>query len=122
MSVFEVESWLVAEGMQEKHDEEMRRWMKWVHDHRELFPEWQSLRFFNKHIAGNDSGRNVVIWEYNNYTEFEQYKTRRKDYEGPYKEYKENDPYYKGVFIHHMMGYEFWRDQERDLWIEKPSD
>ncbi len=39
-------------------------------------------------------------------------------YEGPYKEYKENDPYYKGVFIHSRMRMEFWKDRERDLWIE----
>jgi hypothetical protein len=118
MSVFEVESWLVAEGKDKEHEEEMRRWLKWVKDHRELFPEWKSLRYFYKHIAGNDSGRYLVIWEYESYSDFEAYKTRRKDYEGPYAEYKENDPYYKGVFIHSRMGYEFWRDMERELWIE----
>ncbi len=118
MSVFEVETWLVAEGKQKEHDEELRRWIKWVHDHRDLFKEWKSLRYFNKYVAGEESGRHLIMWEYENLAAYEAYKTRRKDYEGPYKEYKENDPYYKGVFIHHRMKVEFWKDQEREFWIE----
>ena len=118
MAVFEVESWVIAEGKEEEHDIEMRRWLKWVRDHRELFPEWKSVRYFEKHAAGEESNRRVVMWEYESYTAFEAYKTRRKDYAGPYKEYKENDPYHKGVFVHNRMGYEFWKDVERDLWIE----
>jgi len=29
-----------------------------------------------------------------------------------------DDPYYKGVFIHSRMRMEFWKDLERHLWIE----
>lgn len=118
MAVFEVESWLVAEGKEKEHDVEMARWLGWVKEHRDLFPEWKSVRYFEKYVAGEESGRHLVMWEYENLTAFEAYKNRRKDYEGPYKEYKENDPYYKGVFIHHIMKVEFWKDLERNLWIE----
>jgi len=118
MAVFEVESWLVAEGKDKEHEVEMRRWLSWVKEHRDLFQEWKSVRYFVKHIAGEDSGRHMVMWEYDSLADYEAYKTRRKDYEGPYKEYKENDPYYKGVFIHSRMGIEFWKDKERNLWIE----
>ncbi len=118
MAIFESESWLIAEGKHKEHDEEMHRWFKWVNEHQELFPEWKSVRYFEKHAAGDDSGRRMMIWEYDNFTAYEKYKTRRKDYEGPYKEYKENDPYYKGVFIHSRMREEFWKDLERELWIE----
>ncbi len=118
MAVFEVESWLVAEGKDKEHDVEMHRWLSWVKEHRDLFQEWKSVRYFVKHIAGEDSGRHLVMWEYESLADYEAYKTRRKDYEGPYKEYKENDPYYKGVFIHSRMGIEFWKDKERNLWIE----
>ena len=76
------------------------------------------MRYFVKHIAAEQSGRHFVMWEYESYADFEAYKAKRKDYEGPYKEYKENDPYYKGVFNHNGMGYEFWKDQMRELWIE----
>ena len=118
MAVFEVESWLVAEGKDKEHDEEMRRWLQWVNDHRDLFMEWKSVRYFEKHVAGNDSGRKLVMWEYDSLADYEAYKARRKNYPGPYAEYFENDPYYKCVFIHSRMGMEFWRDVERDLWIE----
>jgi len=118
MSVFEVESWLVAEGKTEEHDQEMRRWLTWVNEHRELFKEWKSVRYFVKHVAGDESGRHFIIWEYGSYSDYESYKARRENYQGPYREYKENDPYYKGVFIHSRMGHEFWKDRMRDLWIE----
>ena len=68
--------------------------------------------------AGEESGRHLVMWEYESLTAFESYKARRKDYEGPYAEYKVNDPYYKGVFDHSRMKMEFWNDIDRDLWIE----
>ena len=119
MAVFEVESWLVADGKEKEHDEEMRRWLSWVKAHRDLFPEWKSVRYFEKLAAGTgESNRHLVMWEYESLATYESYKARRKDYAGPYKEYKENDPYYKGVFIHSLMGMEFWKDQQRDLWIE----
>jgi hypothetical protein len=118
MAVFEVESWYVAEGKAKEHEEEMRRWLKWVNEHRELFREWKSVRYFVKNVAGEESGRHFVMWEYDSLADFEAYKKRRGDYQGPYEEYKKNDPYYKDVFIHSRMKVEFWRDLERDLWIE----
>ena len=66
----------------------------------------------------SESNRHLVMWEYESLAAYESYKARRKDYAGPYKEYKENDPYHKGVFIHSLMGMEFWKDRERGLWIE----
>jgi len=118
MAVFEMESWYVAEGKEEEHRAAMRQWLQWVNDHRELFLEWKSVRYFVKSVAGDASGRHFVMWKYDSLADFEAYKQRRADYEGPYQEYKENDPYYKDVFIHHGMEVEFWRDMERDLWIE----
>ena len=118
MSVFEAESWFIAEGKDKEQGIEMRRWLLWVKEHRELFPEWKSVRYFDLHAAGDDSGRKMILWEYDSFTAYENYKTRRKDYEGPYKEYKENDPYYKGLFIHSRMKVEYWKNLERDLWIE----
>ena len=56
--------------------------------------------------------------EYDSLSAFEAYKERRADYQGPYEEYKKNDPYYKDLFIHSSMRMEVWRDLERDLWIE----
>ena len=61
MSVFEVESWIVAEGKETEHDEALRRWLKWVKDHRELFPEWKSVRYFEKLAAGSDANRHLIM-------------------------------------------------------------
>jgi hypothetical protein len=118
MSVFEMESWVVHEGKEKEHDERMRRWMTWVREHRELFKEWKSVRYFVKHVAGMESGRHFILWEYADLAAYEAYKKRRGEYKGEYTEYKKNDPYYTDVFNHETMGLEFWQDKERDLWIE----
>ncbi len=118
MSIFEMESWYVKEGMEEKHDTAMRNWLQWVNDHQELFVEWKSVRYFVKTIAGEESERHFIIWEYDSLAAFEQYKARRKDYTGPYEEYKKVDPYYMGVFDHNNMKVEVWKDIDRDLWLE----
>ena len=76
------------------------------------------FRYFVKQIAGDESDRHLVIWEYESLASFEAYKARRAGYQGPYAEYKENDPYYKEVFDHGDMTVEVWQDLERDLWIE----
>jgi len=118
MSVFEVESWYVVPGKEKEHDEAMKQWLTWVREHRELFKEWKSVRYFEKTFAGEESGRHFVVWEYDSLADFEAYKARRGDYKGPYAEYKKNDPYYKDVFVHTGMTMEVWKDRERELWIE----
>lgn len=118
MAVFEVESWLVTEGKEDEHAMAMRGWLKFVGEHRELFKEWKSVRYFVKYIAGEESDRHFVAWEYDSLAAFEAYKKRRGDYTGPYAEYKKHDPYYMGVFKHGSMRIEVWKDLDRDLWVE----
>lgn len=118
MAVYEMESWYVAEGKHKEHDEAMTIFLKWVKEHRELFKEWKSLRYFQKYIAGEESERHFIIWEYDSLTAFEAYKKRRAGYTGPYKEYKKVDPYYKGVFNHSGMKVEIWKDIDREFWLE----
>ena len=118
MPIFEVESWKVGEGKEEEHKKWLRRWLKWVNSHRELFPEWKSVRYFEKYIAGEETERHLIMWEYDSLADFEAYKARRKDYTGEYEEYKKNDPYYHGVFNHSTMKVEVWKELERDIWLE----
>ena len=118
MAVFEVESWLVVPGKEEEHDKAMRGWLTWVRDHRDLFKEWKSVRYFEKHAAGDETNRRFIMWEYDSFADYENYKKRRSGYPGPYADYKKSDPYYMDVFMHDRMTLEFWKDQERDLWIE----
>ena len=65
MAIFEMESWYVAEGKQEAHDKAMRTWLKWVGEHRELFKEWKSVRYFSKYVAGEEA---AVILSFGNMT------------------------------------------------------
>jgi len=118
MAIFEVESWKVKPGREKEHKEAIHNWMVWVKDHRELFPEWKSLQYIEKFIAGEETERHVMIWEYESLADFEVYKARRKDYEGPYKEYKTVDPYHMDVFDHTSMKVEVWKLLERDLWLD----
>ena len=64
MAVFEMESWLVKDGKDKEHAKAMRQWFKWVGEHRELFKEWKSVRYFEKTVAGEESGRHLILWEY----------------------------------------------------------
>lgn len=118
MAIFEMESWYVNQGKEKEHSKAMRAWLKWVNEHRELFKEWKSVRYFVKTIAGEESDRHFIIWEYKSLADFEAYKKRRADYKGPYAEYKKVDPYYMNVFSHIGMKVEVWKDLDRDLWIK----
>ena len=87
-------------GKEEEHKKALRGWFQWVNEHRELFKEWKSVRYFEKTVAGEESGRHLMMWEYESMADFEAYKKRRANYTGPYEEYKKNDPYHMGVFQH----------------------
>ena len=91
MAIFEMESWNVTDGKQKEHDEALLGWLKFIKKNRELFKEWKSVRYFVKDIAGEESNRHFIIWEYDSLCDFEKYKERRKDYTGPYAEYKKVD-------------------------------
>jgi len=117
MAIFEVESWHVREGKADAHDKAMKAFLEWVKDHRSLFTEWKSLRYMVKEIAGQNSDRHFIMWEYESLATFEAYKKRRKDYPGPFAEYKKFDPYYMDVFDHTSMEVEIWYDLERPLWL-----
>ena len=53
MAVFEAESWQIAKGKEKEHKKALRQWFKWVHDHRELFRERKSVRYFGKRSEEN---------------------------------------------------------------------
>jgi hypothetical protein len=118
MSIFEVETWRVIPGKEKEHEEALRVWMTWVREHKMYFPEWKTLRYFVKYIAGEETDRHIMIWEYESLADYEKYKNRRADYEGPYAEYQKVDPYHKGVFDKICMSVEVWKENDRDLWIE----
>ena len=71
MAIFEVESWKIKPGIEHEYEVALRNWMAWVKSHRELFPEWKSLRYISKYIAGEETERHVMILEYESLAAFE---------------------------------------------------
>lgn len=118
MAIFEAESWFPIQGKEAEHEAAMTNFLKWVGANRHLFKEWKSLRYYVKEIAGPNSGRHFIVWEYEDLASFEAYKKRRHDYPGPYAEYKKNDPYHLGVMDHRNMEVEIWYEIDRPLWLE----
>ena len=119
MAIFEVESWLVAEGKEQEYNTEMRRWLNWVREHRELFPEWKSVRYFEKFVAGSESNRHLVMWEYENLAAYEAYKARRRTTRGRMPGTSWGFTHHKGVFSHNMMGMgSSGKGYTTRLWIE----
>lgn len=117
MAIFEAESYYITEGKHEEYTAAMRDFLEWVNANRELFPEWKSLRYFEKYIAGEETDRHFIVWEYESLAAFEAYKKRRANYDGAYEEYKKHDPYHQGVFQTTGMKVEIWKELERELWL-----
>ena len=120
MSLFEVETWIPKEGCQEGHDDMIRRWFAFlVEHHDELFPEWKSVRYFRQ-VERNTSeptGRYVMMFEYHSHEGFLAYKERRKDWSGPYAEYKKVDPYQR-FFKLETVTVDHWLPHEESLWVD----
>jgi hypothetical protein len=117
MSIVEVETWLIAPGNEEQHHEIIRRWAAFVQDHRELFEGWRSVRYYRQVAApdGEPTGRYVMLFEYESMEARNAYKERRKDFQGPYAEYKKVDPYQ--FFDHSSVTVEHWEPQEEGIWF-----
>ncbi|TCO47399.1 hypothetical protein [Actinocrispum wychmicini] len=118
MSIFEVESWNVrADVDPAEYHEGMRTWFRWVADNRaELFPEWRSASYYHE-VNQPDmapTGRYTMLFEYHSEQARREYKERRKDWSGPYAEYKKVDPY--EPFLTNV-DLDYWEPLERGLWL-----
>ncbi len=117
MSIVEVETWLIADGNQEQHDEMIRTWVAFLKEHPDLFEGWKSVRYYRQvGIPGGEAtGRYIMMFEYESMEARNAYKERRKDWSGPYAEYKKVDPYQ--FFDHSSVTVEAWEPQEEELWF-----
>ena len=119
MPFFEIETWKVKEGCQADHDEMIRQWFSYLEAHqKEMFAEWKSARYFREvdRNTGTPSGRYVMMFEYHSHEGFLAYKKRRKDWSGPYAEYKKVDPYQ--FFELEMVTETYWVPSEESLWLD----
>ena len=113
MSFIEVESWEIKQGHQDDHDEIIRQWFLFVE---KLFPEWKSAKYFRQlDSSGNPTGRYIMNFEFHSLEGHDSYKERRKNWDGPYEEYKSVDPYEH--FIIESVTVEYWEPQEQDSWL-----
>ncbi|MBB5959736.1 hypothetical protein FHS29_006357 [Saccharothrix tamanrassetensis] len=117
-SIIEVESWNIREGVDPReYHEGMRTWFRWVADRRaELFPEWKAASYYHEVDPATltPTGRYTLLFEYHSEAERRAYKERRKDWSGPYAEYKKVDPY--EPFLDNVT-LDFWEPIERGLWL-----
>lgn len=114
---YELETWRPRPGQQAEHDRLIRAWFDYLHAHHAaLFPEWRSARFFRElhpetHAAAGTYG---MLFGYADQAGFLAYKERRRDWSGPYAEYKQVDPY--PVFIPESVNTSHWQPVGPDRW------
>jgi hypothetical protein len=118
MTFYELESWVPRPEDREAHDEMIRRWFGYVETHRRaLFPEWVSAQHFRRVLRDEDggTGREVMLFGYRSHAAFRAYKERRKDWSGPYADYKRFDPYQ--FFVADSVRVSHWAPHERWRWM-----
>lgn len=118
MSFIEVESWRIKAENEAAHDEMIRQWFRYVKTHHaELFREWKSARYYRQvDPEGAPTGRYIMLFEFHSREGHHAYKERRKDWSGPYAEYKSVDPY--RFFDLESVAIEYWEPQEVGLWFD----
>ena len=118
MSFYALETWIPLPDKQIDHDDMIRQWFSYVVAHqKEMFQEWKSARYLKEidKDTGEHSGRYMMIFEYVDREGFLTYKERRKDWSGPYAEYKKVDPYQ--FFRLDTVTETFWESEEEPLWF-----
>jgi hypothetical protein len=120
MSFIEYETWRIKPEFKQQHDEMIRRWFDFLTQHQaELFPEWRSMRYYRQLSSdGQPTGTYIMLFEFHSREAHHAYKVRRKDWSGPYAEYKLVDPYQ--FFDQESVVTEYWEPQETDRWREFP--
>lgn len=118
-SFFEYEYWRVKPGYEERHEQMIKDWFDYIVAHRDtLFPEWKSARYFQQtNRDGEPTGLYIMLFEYHSIEAHHAYKERRKNWDGPYAEYKKMDPYQE-CFDLETVATEYWSPLETDRWFE----
>ena len=121
-SFIEFETWRIKPEFQDQHDDMIRRWFNFVKEHQmELFPEWKSIRYFHETDRdGNATGMYIMLFEFHSRDGHHAYKERRKDWSGPYADYKKVDPYQ--YFDLDTVTTDYWVPLEQELWSEFPPE
>lgn len=80
MVIFEVETWLLREGKNQRTEATMKEIFEYGKKHPEISRYVKSLRFFRQGIGGKPVGRFVLITEFESLADMERfYKLLEKD-------------------------------------------
>lgn len=114
----EYEYWTVKEGCKQDYDAMIKAWFAFLETHRqELFPEWVSAKYFRQTDRdGQPTGVYIMLFEYASIEAHHAYKERRKNWDGPYAEYKKVDPYQ--FFNLETCVTEYWQPLETERWFD----
>lgn len=96
MRFLEYETWVLKKDIDlGAYDRIIEDWFEFLKDNKkELFDEWISAKYYRKtDREGNPTGVFVMIFEYDSLEGHHAYKERRKNWDGPYEDYKKVDPY-----------------------------
>ncbi len=120
-SFVEFETWRIKPEFEAQHDDMIRRWFDFlVTRQQELFAEFKSIRHYQQvDRDGNPTGTYIMLFEFHSLEGHHAYKARRKDWSGPYAEYKKVDPYQ--FFDIDSVTTEYWEPREEALWVDFPS-
>ena len=119
MHFLEYETWRLKEGVDPAaYDRIIRDWFAFLKERRaELFGEWVSAKYYRKtDREGNPTGVYVMIFEYDSLEGHHAYKERRKNWDGPYAEYKAVDPYQE-FFDLESVTCEYFQPLETEHWF-----
>lgn len=120
MRFLEYETWKLKEGINlDDYDQMIRDWFKFLVDNKEeMFAEWVSAKYYRKtDIDGNPTGVFVMVFEYDSIEAHHAYKERRKNWDGPYEEYKKVDPY-QFFFDLESVTCEYLQPLQTDSWFD----
>ncbi len=83
----------------------------------DMFAEWKSTRYYRQvDREGEATGLYIMLFEFHTRAGHHAYKARRKDWSGPYAEYKSVDPYQ--FFDMETVTTEYWEPQEVEHWFD----
>ncbi len=114
MAVFEVDTYVVAQSLLDKHEKVVKRIFDYGQRHLDISKYVKSLRLFRQGVGGDPVGKVVLITEFASLSEMEKfYYLLSKD-----ADWLKIKKQWKSVIDLKTMHVSLWKDQLRDLWVE----
>jgi hypothetical protein len=117
MAVFEVDSYVLTENSQMKHEKIVQKIFDYGKKHPEVSKYVKSLRFFRQGIGGEPVGRFVLMTEFECLSNMEKFYTLlNKD-----EQWQRIKKDWASVIDSKTMNVSLWNDRLRNRWVEKKT-